>query len=272
MCYHRVMRGVLPVLLVMLTLVPAAQAADPLTEARRLYNAGQYEAAERAAQAAMAIAGNADPARIVLGRVRLERFRQTADPADLSTAREALRTVDARTLDYTERLELTIGEAEVLFLDDRFGAAAELFASTLDSSVVLGALAHERVLDWWASARDRHAHRRAAEDRPAIYQRIIDRMEKELAVDPGSTPGGYWLVAAARGAGDLERAWQAAIAGWVRASLAHDRGAALRADLDRLVSQAIIPERAARLEGGDVGQAISGMQNEWDAFKAGWSR
>jgi hypothetical protein len=58
----------------------------------------------------------------------------------------------------------------------------------------------------------------------------------------------------------------------VRAGLAQDRGAALRADLDRLVTQAIIPERAARLHTGDARQAAGGMQNEWDAFKAGWSK
>jgi hypothetical protein len=138
--------------------------------------------------------------------------------------------------------------------------------------VVLGTAAHERVLDWWATALDRHAQLRGMEDRPPIYARIVERMRAELALDAGSTPASYWLAAAARGAGDLDRAWQAALAGWVRASLAQDRGAALRADLDRLVTQAIVPERAARLKTADVRQAVAGMQNEWIAFKAGWSK
>jgi hypothetical protein len=97
-------------------------------------------------------------------------------------------------------------------------------------------------------------------------------MRAELALDAGSTPASYWLAAASRGAGDLDRAWQAAIAGWVRASLAQDRGAALRADLDRLVTQALVPERAAKLKTNDVRQAAAGMQNEWTAFKAAWSK
>jgi hypothetical protein len=272
MCYHRKMRRAILTTLGLWLFVPAVQAADPLTEARRLYNAGRYEAAAIAAREALAIEGLADPARVVLGRVQLERFRQTADPADLTAARESLRDVDPRPLRYRERLELTIGQAEVLYLDDRFGASAELFESALDRSVVLGAAAHERVLDWWATALDRHAQLRPAEDRPLIYTRIVDRMRAELAIDAGSTPASYWLAAAARGSGDLERAWQASIAGWVRAGLAQDRGAALRADLDRLVTQAIIPERAARLRTGDARQAAGGMQNEWDAFKAGWSK
>ena len=272
MCYHRTMPRVILMLLSLLIFGPAAQAADPLAEARRLYNAGQYEAAARVAREAIAVDGLADAARVVLGRVQLERFRQTADPADLGAAREAFRTVDPAALRYRERLELAIGQAEVLYLDDRFGAAAELFETSLDRSVVLGTAAHERVLDWWATALDRHAQLRAVEDRVPIYKRIIERMRAELALDAGSTPASYWLARAARGAGDLDRAWQAAMAGWVRASLADDRGAALRADLDRLVTQAIIPERAAKLKTVDVRQAAAGMQNEWTAFKESWSK
>jgi hypothetical protein len=82
----------------------------------------------------------------------------------------------------------------------------------------------------------------------------------------------YWLAAAARGRGDIERAWQAALAGWMRAPQTADRGAALRADLDRLVIQAIIPERIARLGLKDTTQALAGMLGEWEAFKVTWSR
>jgi hypothetical protein len=272
MCYHRTMARVILAALGLLIFVPAVHAADPLAEARRLYNAGRYDAAAAAAREAMGVEGSAGAARVVLGRVQLERFRQTADRADLTAAREALRGVDPKPLKYRERLELSIGQAEVLYLDDRFGAAAELFESSLDRSAVLGPAAHERVLDWWATALDRHAQLRPMEERPAIYVRIVDRMRAELALDSGSASASYWLAAAARGSGDLERAWQAAIAGWVRASLTDDRGAALHADLDRLVTQAIIPERAAKLKAGDARQTAAGMQNEWTAFKEGWSK
>jgi hypothetical protein len=256
----------------LLMAVAPLQGADALSEARRLYNAAQYEAAERAARDAVLVPAVADAARVVLGRTQLERFRQSADPQFLTAARESLRNVDPGLLGYSERLELAVGQGELLYLDDRFGAAAELFEPAIDRSAVLGAAAHERVLDWWATSLDRHAQTAAPEDRPAIYRRLLDRMRGELAIDPGSAPAIYWLAAAARGAGDLDRAWQAAIAGWVRASLAPDRGAAVRADLDRLVVQAIIPERAARLPTQDFRQAARGMRNEWDAFKAGWAK
>jgi len=100
----------------------------------------------------------------------------------------------------------------------------------------------------------------------------LGRMSAELATDGGLAPASYWLVVAARGTGDLERAWQAAIAGWVRASQAPDGGAPLRADLDRLVTQTIIPERATRLKISDPRQAAAGMANEWAAFKEGWAK
>jgi hypothetical protein len=251
---------------------PMAASADVLADARRLYNQGQYDAAERAAREAVKIAGAADGARVVLGRIQLERYRRSAAPADLDDARASLRAVDPASLDPQERVELVLGLAEALYFDDQYSAAAELFAGVLDSSAALGAPAHERVLDWWATALDRHAQSRPPAERQRDYERLLARMTDEIGKDAGSTPASYWIAAAARSAGDAERAYQAAIAGWLRAPLARDHGAALRADLERLVVQAIIPERAARFPQRDRAQAIAGMQSEWEAFKARWTK
>ena len=246
--------------------------ADALSEARRLYNLGEYDAAERAARDALRVAATLDSAHVVLGRILLERFRRSADAADLLAAREALRTANATVLDERDRVELALGMAEALFLEERFGAAAELFASLVDRSAVLGPAARERVLDWWATSIDRQAQVRPPAERGPLYQRVLERMLAELADDPGSTPASYWIVAAARGSGDLDRAWNAALAAWVRAPLARDRGVTLRGDLDRLVIHAIVPERAARLSPRDSKQAVSGMLGDWEAFKTAWSR
>lgn len=256
----------------LLTAPAALAAADLLAEARRLYNLGQYDAAERVAREAAANAATIDRARVVLGRIHLERFRHSGDPADLASARTALRATDTRALDARERVELAIGLAEALYFEDRFGAAAELFDSAIARAAVLGPFAQERLLDWWATALDREAQARQGEERAAIFDRIADRMTRELKADPGSAPAGYWLAAAVRGGGDLDRALECAAAGWVRAIFARDRGAALRADLDRLVVQAILPERAARVPARDQKAALSGMIAEWDAFKARWAR
>ena len=261
------------VVAVLLALTAAATAADPLAEARRLYNLGQYDAALKLATEALAMPGRADEARVVLGRIHLERFRQTADATDLSEARAALRVIDPKTLDPRQRTELLIGLAEALYMEERYGAAADLFESVLEQSEALGVNAHERVLDWWATAMDRQAQRRPQEERAAQYGRILERMRKEIAGHAGSTAAGYWLAAAARASGAIDDAWHAAMAGWVRAVLADDRGATLRADLDRLVVQAIIPERAVKVAGkGDAKTAQTVMLSEWDAFKTAWSK
>ena len=56
-----------------------------------------------------------------------------------------------------------------------------------------------------------------------MYQRIRERMQSELSTIPASAAASYWISAAARGQGDLQGAWEAAQAGWVRAPLAGDR-------------------------------------------------
>jgi len=272
MCYHRRVRACL---LAALLLVGAdtAWSADLLAEARRLYNLGQYATAEKVAREAVAVPATADAAKVVLGRIQLERYRQANVFADLTAARASLRDVDARALDSRERVELIIGLAEALYLEDRYAAAAELFESVFERSSVLGLSAHERVLDWWATAIDRYAQTLPAPHRPENYRRIISRMRDEIVSMPGSTAAAYWLAAAARASGNPEEAWHYAVSGWVRAPLAEDRGATLRADLDRLVMQAIIPERAAKLGSrGDSKVAQANMLSEWEAFKASWSR
>ncbi|MEO8076205.1 MAG: hypothetical protein ABI818_07750 [Acidobacteriota bacterium] len=255
-----------------LLLAAPLHAADALSEARRLYNQGQFEAAERAAREAARTPATADSAQLVLGRVQLERYRSSSSSTDLSDAIASLRAVDARPLEPRERVELTIGLGEALYLEDRFGAAVPLFEIVLDASAVLGPLAHERVLDWWGSALDRQAQSRPPAERTDLYQRLRTRMAAEIVKDPGSIPAGYWVAAAARGAGDLEGALNEATAGWLRAVFSRDRGAALRGDLDRLVIEGILPDRAVRLAVRDHAQVLAGMAAEWDAFKAQWAQ
>jgi hypothetical protein len=261
------------VLCACLLIAPAVALADEqLAEARRLYNLGQYDAAERAARDAAANVATIDGARVVLGRIHLERYRRSIDPADLAAARAALGATDTRALDARERVELAVGLAEALYFEERFGAAAELFESAFGGAAALGPAAQERLLDWWATALDRLAQTLQGPERTAIFDRIAARMGRELDADPGSTPAGYWVVAAARGRGDLDRALDAAAASWVRAIYASDRGLALRADLDRLVVQAILPERAARQSAKEQKTALAAMLADWDAFKERWSR
>jgi hypothetical protein len=259
-------------LLVAASGLAAAHAPDQLAIARRFYKQGQFDQALEAAQLAAANPATLSSARLIMGRSRLERYRQSPQPAELDAARGDLRGVDPKAIDARERIELQIGLAELLYFEDRFGAAAELLDPVIDASASLAPDAHERALDWWATALDRQAQTGTPGDRASAQARITERMEQELRRDPASLPGSYWLASAARSSGDLDRAWSAAAAGWIRASLAPARGDALRADLDRLVTQAIIPDRAARLPARDRRQALTSMNADWEAFKTTWGR
>ncbi|HEY3380954.1 MAG TPA: hypothetical protein VGK32_04255 [Vicinamibacterales bacterium] len=251
--------------------VPAS-AQGTLDFARQLYNQGRYEQAIAAAARLRTSPTTADGANLVLGRAQLERFRQTADRADLVAARDALRDVQPDRLTGSDRTQYLVGLGEWLFLDESYGPAAEVLQGTLDRIGDMGPRAWDRVFDWWATSLERQVQAGNADDRDVVYNRIRRRAEAELARMPGSTAAAYWLVTSLRSLGDLGRAWDAAMAGWVRARMADDQGVRLRADLDRLVMQAIIPERARQLASADRDRerAATSLRATWDSMKQDW--
>ena len=111
------------------------------------------------------------------------------------------------------------------------------------------------------------AARADAEGSVIELARILLRECDELAGHPGSAAAAYWRAAAARGQGDLQGAWDAAEAGWVRAALAVDHGVALRGDLDRLVLRGIVPDRARALA-----QPPEALRQDWERFKERWAK
>jgi hypothetical protein len=243
----------------------ASAADDPLARARLLYNQRQFQAAVTAAEQARRTPARADAADLVAARAYLERFRESAATDDLTNARDRLRRLDPQRLVPRERVEYIVGLGETLYFDQSFGAAAAVFESVLQSGELMAAGARDRVLDWWADALERDVRPRPEMERRGVYQRIRERMEAELALHPASSTAAYWLAAAARGHGDLQAAWDAAQAAWVRAPLAADKGAALRADVDRLVQRAIIPDRVK-----SSAQSPQALQQEWERFKERW--
>jgi len=246
---------------------PVAAADDPLAKARQLYNQRDFEAAIVAAEQARLLPGRSDVADLVGARAYLERFRDSQAPDDLTNARDRLRRLSPERFGPLERSEYLIGLGETLYFDGSFGAAATVFESQLLGGQLLSGIARERVMDWWATATDRDARPRPEIDRQMIYQRMRARLEDELATHPGSGAASYWLAAASRAQGDLQGAWDAAQAGWVRAPLATDHGEALRADLDNLVLNVIAPERARLLA-----QPPDTLKAEWERFKSRWAK
>jgi hypothetical protein len=266
------MRFVTAIALALVIAASPSLAAEPaaLATARARYNNGDFEGAINAAAVARTIPSAAAPATLVLARSHLERYRQHADPADLTAGREALFGIEADHLSPRDQVDLFVGMGQALYLAEVFGAAAELFDTALARSGLLAASDRRQLLDWWATALDRDAQARPQERRSGVFDRIATRMEDELRDDPFNPVANYWLAVAARGSGDPERAWNAAVAGWVRSSLAPEKGQTLREDLDRLVEQALIPERAYLKPAREQQTAMATLRAEWDLVKEQW--
>lgn len=270
-------------LVLLLSLVAQPQAAatprDALAQARLAYNEHRFDEAIAAAAEAGKSAELADSAAVVLARSLLERYHlsdaEHRETSDLDRAREALKSVDAARLSASDHVEFLVGLGESLFFDQppRYSAAAEMFESALARAEAAPNTARETLFEWWAEALDREAQFVPEVDRKPLYTRILRRAESELARDPQSSVAVYWIAAASRGAEDLERALGAATAGWIRAGSLGARGVTLRDDLDRLVVNVILPERALQLApGGDAQSALTILKAQWEELKKKWER
>jgi hypothetical protein len=265
-------------LAVVFALPEGARAAESpaLARARTLYNSGDYEGAIDAASVSRREAQWADASALVIARARLERYRQTMNASELADAREALQAVKAASLTPRDQVDLVIGLGQALYLGEVYGPSAELFGTALDKGTALergaalGGRDRQMLLDWWATALDRDAQTRPYDRRATVYQRIAERMDLELREDPSNGVASYWQVVAARGIGDLDRAWSAAIAAWVRSTLNPTTQVQLRGDLDRVMEQALIPERARSNPARDGVDAVEMLRAEWSLVKENW--
>jgi hypothetical protein len=241
-----------------------------LAKARTLYNAGDFEGAIDAASVARKDAMWSDAATLVIARAHLEQYRRSASAEDLSSAREALGAVRVAALMPRDQVDLIVGLGQSLYLSEIYGAAAELFDSALSRATLLGPRDRQLLLDWWATSLDREAQSRPADRRARVFERIGMRMNEEIHRDPGSPVANYWLAVSARGAGDIDGAWNSAVAAWVRSTLSPETTAKLRDDLDRLVTQALIPERSRTLVSRESQDATTALKTEWELLKSQW--
>jgi tetratricopeptide (TPR) repeat protein len=260
-----------------LTLVSPASAAaqSHLERARMLYNSGQFDEAIAAATNAGRSASAASSAALIIARARLERFRKVGDPEELSAARAELVSLNPHNLAPQELIEWQIGIGTALFLENQPGSAAEIFTTVLPSARVrLPPPQFDKLLEWWGAAMSQLADTVTGEMRKHSYEMLGTDARLELERNPLSAPATYWTVVALRGAGDLDRAWVAAVAGWARAGEQPD-GRRLRADLDTFVTLTLIPERAQartgqRLDAAVTVAEIGTLNEQWRALTARW--
>ncbi len=255
---------------------PAAAAQTELKRARTLYNSGEFDQALEAATALLNRPDLAPSATLIIARSRLERFRRLGDPQELATARQDLRSLIPRNLAPQELIEWQIGLGMALFLEEQAGPAAEIFKAVMPSARArLTQPEFEKLLEWWGSTMSRLAESLNGDARKQAYERFRSDVRLELERNPLSAPATYWLVVSSRGAGDLDGAWSAAIAGWIRAG-GHPDGRQLRSELEVFVTQTLIPERAQsrtgqRLDSKATMAEIAALNEAWRTTIALWA-
>jgi hypothetical protein len=254
-------------------------AADPLADARRLYNERRYEEAAKVAADARTRPELAPAASVVHARSLLERYRETTERAAIDQAREALTAVDLARLGRRDAVEYVIGLGLTLYLDDqfslgdRFSAAAAQFELALTYADVLDEQSRDALFEWWAMSLDNQAQQGPESGRQDVYARILAGAEREIAISDKSVSAAFWLAAAARGVEDLPRALGAATAAWIRAGSMGTAGVNLRNDLNTLVVDVILPERARQLAPNiDPRPALSFLSAQWEEQKKKWER
>jgi len=248
---------------------PATLQAQTLARARALYNSANYDAAISAAEGLRTQPAIADAAALVQARAHLDRYRINGDAADLSSARDALSAVRPGMMAPRDQVDFFVGVAQSLYFTNEFGAAADLFHTALERDAMLSHRDRMQLLDWWATALDREAQASTPERRVRIAAQLSARMQEELRMDPGSAPANYWLAVAAREAGDGEAAWDAAVAAWVRGAYGLYT-TQIRTDIDRLMTQAIIPQRVRSRPAREQVDATEALLAEWETIKQQW--
>ena len=254
---------------------PAVAGQSDLERARAMYNEGRYDDAIAAAASVKHKPDSAPSATLIEARARLERFRQNGDAGDLGAARAALISLNPRVLAPQEIIEWQIGIGTALFLENQPGAAAEMFATILPTARErLSSAELDKLVEWWASTVARVAESQTGSARKDAYTAMLSAVRDELERNPLSWPASYWLVVAARGAGNLDDSWNAAITAWIRAG-SQPEGEQVRGDLDRFVTQTLIPERAQartgqRLDAKATETEIAAQTEQWRALVEHW--
>ena len=253
-----------------------AFAQNDLEKARALYNAGQLDDSITAAAIAKSKPAAVPSATLITARAQLERFRGNNNPKDLAAARADLVSLNPRTLAPQEVIEWQIGLGTALFLDGQPGPASEMFSTALPGARErLAPAEFDKLLEWWASTLSRVAETYTGPARKDAYAAMLSDVRAELQRNPLSRPTVYWSVVAARGVGDFDSAWNAAVAGWIRAG-SEPEGKQLRADLDRFVVQTLIPERSQartgqRLDARVTQAEIATLTEQWRTLATEWA-
>ena len=251
---------------------PALASRADLARALSLYNDRQFDQAIEAASAARKSPETQDAGAVVLARAHLERYRRTGRSRGSQrrpgkpSARSGRPSLEPRV-----RLEYLLAPRPGAVPRRRIRRGGHPLRQRRvfrrgSSTPRCG----ESFVDWWGSAVERQADVAAGALRVSLFNDLAEDMRTELGRSPESAAAVYWTAAALRGAGYSSAAWDAATSGWVRARLAGERAAMLRADLDKLVLQGVIPDRVRLLPPLERAAAESQLRADWELIKERW--
>jgi len=253
----------------------AAAAQSDLSRARQLYNQGRFDESITTAEAARAKPKAAASAGLVIARARLERFRKSGSQQDLSESRHELLSLDPKALSASEAVEWNIGLGEALVLEHQFGPASKIFSDVIvnDRSHLTPA-ERDKLIEWWANAVATQAETLPRSARIEQYAGLLSTLKMMTNEKLSSRAAVYWSVVAARGVGDVEAAWNGAVAGWIRAQSMDGRNQ-LRADLEKFVTETLIPERAQARTGQPLDvratrTEVFAITEEWRGVTERW--
>jgi hypothetical protein len=270
------LRAVFAAWLVTMMGASAVEAQSDLARARTLYNAGEFDAAIVAATAAGRKPSVGPSTALIIARSQLEKFRKLGDADALVMARAGLVSLNPGDLAPQEVIEWHVGIATVLFLENQLGAAVDIFSTVMPSARDrLSEAELEKLLEWLGTSMSRLAETLTAEPRKQAYQKLRAHVRLELERNPLSRSALYWTAVSERGAGDLDSAWAAAVAAWIRTGGDPERQQ-LRSDVERFVTQTLIPERAQartgqRLDAKTTIGEVAVLTEEWRTITGRWS-
>ena len=103
-----------------------------------------------------------------------------------------------------------------------------------------------------------------------MLERLVRLMEREQAKNPGSRAASSWLAAGLRAQGELERAWQASIAAWVRAPIAGTRPSGCAPTSTGSCAKASFPTVARKPPKTNASPRETSLRAEWELVKQKW--
>jgi hypothetical protein len=265
---YRERRTVFILVLLLFVLQGCFRASEQILHAKYLYNAGYYQQAIDEARKVKADEPTAPQVDLLLSRSYTQLYRITKEAKHLDLARaHMLAALKGYPFEHPwENHELVTGLAEIHYWDDERGPAAELFHSViLEGNKKIAPQSYANAVDWWASTLTGLIANMNPTDpiKVSTEKEIKSTIEKAYRQSYGGEPVlAYWMALVHVREGNVGKAWDVAVAGYVRAlPQSHPDTEDISDKLANYIEQVIIPKSPDR----------DNKLKRWNAIKERWT-